>query len=66
VVHGHHIYNDIWTPTIGEELVCRREVTGKVYDLHAVAVLRGSDIVGPAFTTHNNRHPAMYLLEKEV
>ena len=30
----------IWTPTIGEELVCRREV-GNIYDLvHAVAILR--------------------------
>ena len=38
VVLGHHII--IWTPTIGEELVCQREV-GNIYDLvHAVAILR--------------------------
>ena len=45
VVRGHHIYKDIWTPEIGEELTCRREV-GNIHDLHAVAVLRGSDVVG--------------------
>ena len=30
---------------IGEELVCRREV-GNIYDLHAVAILRGGNVVG--------------------
>jgi len=45
VVRGHHIYKDIWTPEIGEELTCRREV-GNIYDLHAVAVIRGNAIVG--------------------
>ena len=37
VVHGHHIYKDIWTPVIGEELTCRREV-GNIYDLYTVAI----------------------------
>ena len=45
VVRGHHIYKDIWTPVIGEELTCRREV-GNIHDLHAVATIRGSDVVG--------------------
>ena len=45
VVRGHHIYKDIWTPEIGEELTCRREV-GNIHDLHAVAILRGRDVVG--------------------
>ena len=31
-------------PTISEELICRREV-GYIYDLHAVAILRGGDVV---------------------
>ena len=34
VVCGHHVYKDIWTPEIGEELTCRREV-GNIHDLHA-------------------------------
>ena len=45
VVRGHHVYKDIWTPEIGEELTCRREV-GNIHDLHAVAILRGGDVVG--------------------
>ena len=45
VVRGHHIYKDIWTPMIGEELVCRWEV-GNIYDLHTVAILRGGDLIG--------------------
>ena len=31
-------------PTIGEELVCQREV-GNIYDLHTVAILRGGNVV---------------------
>ena len=25
-VHGHHVFKNIWRPTIGEQLVCKREV----------------------------------------
>ncbi len=25
-VRGHHIYKDIWTPHLGQELVCRRQL----------------------------------------
>ena len=45
VVRGHHVYKDIWTPEIGEELTCRREV-GNIHDLHAVAVICGRNVVG--------------------
>ena len=45
VVHGHHIYKDIWTSVIGEELTCRKEF-GNIHDLHAVAVIRGGSVVG--------------------
>ena len=45
VVLGHHIYKDIWTPTISEERVCQREV-GNIYDFHAVAILHGGYVVG--------------------
>jgi len=45
VVRGHHVYKDIWTPVIGEELACRKEF-GNIHDLHAVAVIRGGNVVG--------------------
>ena len=45
VVRGHHIYKDIWTPVIGEELTCRKEF-GNIHDLHAVAIIRGGNVVG--------------------
>ena len=25
VIRGHHVYKDVWTPVIGEELICQRE-----------------------------------------
>jgi len=45
VVHGHHVYKDIWTPFLGEELQCCR--AGNVHDLHAVAMNKpGTGTVG--------------------
>ena len=35
---GYHVYNDIWTATVGEELECAREV-GNAKDRYAVSVL---------------------------
>ena len=46
VVRGHHIYKDIWSSMIGEELQCVREV-GNVHDLYAVGVVKtGTGTVG--------------------
>ena len=46
VVRGHHIFKDIWTPYIGENLKLRQEV-GNKHDSLAVAVMRPpSTIVG--------------------
>ena len=44
-IRGYHVYNDIWTTIVGEELECAREV-GNAKDRYAVSILRGSDIVG--------------------
>ena len=45
-VRGYHVYKDIWTPTIGEEFVCRQE-WGNDHDRHAVAVHGdGEDVFG--------------------
>ena len=44
-VRGLHVYKDTWTPSVGEELPCKRE-TGSDKDRYAVAVMRGDTIVG--------------------
>ena len=44
-VRGFHIYQDIWTPVIGEELLCERE-EGNPNDRYAVSVLNVSTVVG--------------------
>ena len=45
VICGHHNYQRIWTPELGEYLVCEREPTN-VNNRYAVAVVKGSIIVG--------------------
>ena len=44
-VRGFHIYQDIWTPVIREELLCERE-EGNSNDRYAVSVLDLSTVVG--------------------
>lgn len=44
-VRGHHIYKDIWSPVLGEELECTRE-SDNSSDPYAVAVKKASAIVG--------------------
>ena len=46
-IRGYHIYKDIhvWTATIGEELVCRREPTNSK-DRYAVSVMKEENIIG--------------------
>ena len=39
VVRGHHVYKEIWTSFIGEELSCKGEV-GNIHDMYAVAVMK--------------------------
>lgn len=45
VIRGHHVYKDVWTPVIGEELMCQREL-GNLRDPFAVSVLNESTIIG--------------------
>ena len=42
---GYHIYNAIWSGTVGEELQCAREIEN-VKDRYAISILKGSDVVG--------------------
>ena len=44
-VWGHHVYNRIWTPTLGEELQCITEDSNDS-DPYTVAVMKWDDIVG--------------------
>ena len=44
-IRGYHIYNAVWTTSIGEELSCEREVTNAA-DRYAIAVMNGSQVVG--------------------
>ena len=45
VVRGHHVYKAIWTPTLGEILQLRAEVTNE-HDEHAIAVMKSGTTVG--------------------
>ena len=45
VVRGHYHYQRVWTPEIGEYLVCERESTN-LTDRYAVAVVKDNVIVG--------------------
>ena len=44
-IRGHHVFKEIWTPHINENL----EVTadhGNVFDIHSVAAWKGGQVVG--------------------
>ena len=45
VMRGYHVYKEVWTSMLGEELTCRREYDN-FHDRFAVAVIKGNDIVG--------------------
>ena len=44
-IRGFHAYNTVWTPVIGEELICRQEPSN-VMDPYAVSVIKDSIVVG--------------------
>ena len=44
-MHGYHIYERIWNATIGEELLCERELNNEK-DRCAVAVIKNGIILG--------------------
>ena len=43
-IRGHHVYCSSWTPTIGEELVLRRQPENE-HSEHAVAIFKDGDVV---------------------
>ena len=44
-IRGYHIYEDMWSSTVGEHLICERE-TLNLTDRYAVAVLKDDVIIG--------------------
>ena len=45
IIRGHHVYKDIWSPTMGEILEVQREPENE-HDLRAVCLLRLGTVVG--------------------
>ena len=43
-LRGHHVYKAVWIPVIGEELLLRAEDNNE-HDNHAVAVIKGSNVI---------------------
>ena len=44
-VTGHHVYKDIWTPTLSEKLSTATE-TENHHDKYAVKVLKENEVIG--------------------
>ena len=44
-MRGYHVYERIWSTTIGEELLCEREMDNE-RDRYAVAVIKDGVIIG--------------------
>ena len=63
VIRGYHDYQHIWKPVIGEELACRTEPDNP-HDPNAVAVLKGSRIVGHLPGREHAKKYSTYLKER--
>ena len=44
VIRGHHVYKEIWTPFVGEELTLTQE-NGNCHDRYAITVEKENDII---------------------
>ncbi len=44
-IRGHHIYHEVWTPTVGERRECIREMTN-IVDRYAVGVYKSEQLIG--------------------
>ena len=61
-ISGFHVYQDIWQPEIGEEIVCAIE-KDNVHDIYVASVLKSVSIVGhvPSYVMGDNRLILMYV-----
>ena len=39
IVRGHHVFKEIWTPFIGQDLECKRDVSN-TRDVYAVEIMQ--------------------------
>ena len=44
-VHGYHVFQDLFRPSIGEKLVAKQKLNNTM-DKHAVKVVKGNETVG--------------------
>ena len=44
VIRGHHIYKEIWTPFVGEELTLNQE-NGNSHDRYAITVEKDNNMI---------------------
>ena len=51
IVRGHHIFKEIWTPFIGEDLECKRDVSN-TRDAYAVGIMQLEDTGSTAIVGH--------------
>ena len=42
---GSHIYHSIWDSTVGEELLCKRELTN-LHDRYVIVVVKDRNVIG--------------------
>ena len=62
VIRGHHIYKSVWTPFIGETLSLTIE-DGNAEDPYAVAVMKGTTIVG--HTPHREMSRLSFFIQHD-
>ena len=53
-IQGHHVSKDFWMPVIDEELVCAQQ-SGNPHDPYAVAIKKGSLVVGHVYCSYSNK-----------
>ena len=63
LVHGHHILSCVWSPTISEQLVCKREVCN-AQNVYAVAVMHGTTVISRV--PRKNSAACILLLQRNV
>ena len=45
IVHGYHVYKNVWTPAIGKEFGCLQNQSND-HDMHTVAIQGRKDALG--------------------
>ena len=43
-IRGYHVYHSIWDGTVGEELLCERELTN-LHDRYSIVVIKDRNVI---------------------